>query len=74
MRLTLAQLTDKLERACDEKEELEARQDEIWVDYENVMYRWRKWQADANALNERMDRLAALVPGCLGAPTKEPAI
>lgn len=53
----LDRLCDRLEAICDAKEDLERRHDQL-VD-------------DVLELRAAMDRLAAKVPGCLGAPKKE---
>ena len=72
MKLTLDQLTNRIDRVLDWRDDLEARQDAIWIDYANsaaglnAMNRWRRWQAEAEQLNRRMAGLAAHIPGCLG--------
>ena len=62
--MTLDRLIAKLARACNEREALERRQDEICVD-------WTLLQADMEILNSKLEAFAKAVPGCLGAPKEK---
>ena len=54
MKLTLTQLTSRLEAICEVKEDIERRHDQL--------------VAEAAELQEGMARLARIIPGCLDAP------
>ena len=56
--LTVNQLTAKLARACAERDEIERRQDAIWVE-------WTLLQADVAILDRKLEAFAKAVPGCL---------
>lgn len=55
---TPAELGERLGRAVRAVEDVERRQDELWVE-------WTLLQADAELLNRKLAAFAKLVPGCL---------
>ena len=66
--MSLERQSFRLEAIAELRDELEARQDAIWIDYMDAMHRWREWQAEAEQLKQSMARL-----GETGGLTKDSA-